>query len=132
MTLLTNLGVTEILCSFTLVLEGKKGKGVIKIRVPRKFFSQQYCFIRCRIRGLLAVEYRKYSRFTFVDNTIHQKSREPSFWEVILFCFVSIWKFGSFKSPFAMISNLFELYFTILLLKTKTVNSMNYGSSTSS
>ena len=28
MTLLTNLGVTEILCSFRLVLEGKTGKKI--------------------------------------------------------------------------------------------------------
>ena len=39
MTLLINLGVTEILYSFTLVLEGNTGKGVIKVRVPRKVFS---------------------------------------------------------------------------------------------
>ena len=83
MTLLTNFGVTDFLCSFTLVLKGNTGKGFIKIRVPRKVFSQQYYFIRCRIEHLQAVEYKKYSRFTFVENTIHQKSREPSFWEVI-------------------------------------------------
>ena len=29
MTLLTNLGVTEILCNFRLVLEGKTGKGIL-------------------------------------------------------------------------------------------------------
>ena len=43
-----HLGVSEILCSFKLVLEGKtdryqshqRGTGVIKIRVIRKFFSK--------------------------------------------------------------------------------------------
>ena len=39
MTLLTNLRVTEILCSFTLVLKKNTGKGVIKIIVPRKSFQ---------------------------------------------------------------------------------------------
>ena len=52
-----------------------------------------------------------------------------------LFCFISICKFGSFKNPFGTITSLFELYFRItrfiLLVQTKTVISMNYGSSTS-
>ena len=53
-----------------------------------------------------------------------------------LFCFISICKFGSFKNPFATITSLSELYFRIrrfiLLVQTKKVISMNYGSSTSS
>ena len=51
-------------------------------------------------------------------------------------CFSSMCKFGSFKNPFATITSLFELYFRfrrfILLVQTKKVISMNYGSSTSS
>ena len=37
-------------------------------------------------------------------------------------CFISIWKFGSFKNPFATITSLSELYFRIrfiLLVRTK-------------
>ena len=53
-----------------------------------------------------------------------------------LFCFISICKFGSFKNPFATITSLPELYFRIrifiLLVQTKKVISINYGSSTSS
>ena len=53
-----------------------------------------------------------------------------------LFCFISTCKFASFKNPFATITNLSELYFGfgrfILLLQTKNVISMNYGTSTSS
>ena len=53
-----------------------------------------------------------------------------------LFCFISICRFGSFKSPFTTITSLSELYFRIrrfiLLVQTKKVISMNYGSSTSS
>ena len=53
-----------------------------------------------------------------------------------LFCFISICKFGSFKTPFAMITSLSELYFRlrrfILLPQTEKVIPMNYGSSTSS
>ena len=52
-----------------------------------------------------------------------------------LFCFSSICKFGIFKNPFATITNLSELYFRfrrfILLVQTKKVIPMNYGSSTS-
>ena len=69
-------------------------------------------------------------------SAIRQKSRKPSFWEVYLFCFISICKFGSFKNPFATITSLSELYFRIRrffsLVQTKKVISMNYGSSTSS
>ena len=34
---------------------------------------------------------------------ICQKSQEPSFWEVIDFCFISIWNFSIFKNPFVTI-----------------------------
>ena len=38
---------------------------------------------------------------------IRQKSREPSFWEVMdSFCFSSICKFGSFENPFATITSI--------------------------
>ena len=66
---------------------------------------------------------------------IHQKSQEPGFWEVMDSCFISICKFDSFKNPFATITSLSELYFRIrfiLLVQTKKVISMNYGSSTRS
>ena len=67
---------------------------------------------------------------------ICQKSREPSFWEVMDSCFISICKFGSFKNPFATITSLSELYLRIRrffsLVQTKKVISMNYCSSTSS
>ena len=42
---------------------------------------------------------------------IHQKSREPSFWEVMDSCFSNICKIGSFKNPFITITSLSELYF---------------------
>ena len=50
MTFSTILKVKEIICSFRLVLEGTAGKDtqVIKIRVLRKDFSKQFCFIRCK------------------------------------------------------------------------------------
>ena len=67
---------------------------------------------------------------------IRQKSREPSFWDVMDSCFISICKFGSFKIPFATITSLLELYFRFrrsnLLVQTKKLISVNYGSSTNS
>ena len=51
------------------------------------------------------------------------------------FCFSSICKSGRLKNPFASITSLSELYFRfrfILLVQTKKVIPMNYGSSTSS
>ena len=53
-----------------------------------------------------------------------------------LFSFISIYKFGSFKNPFPTITSLSEFYFRfrgfILLVKTRKVISVNYGSNTSS
>ena len=50
--------------------------------------------------------------------------------------FISICKLNSFKNPFATITSLSELYFRIkrffLLVQTKKVISMNYGSTASS
>ena len=143
MTFLTILGVTEILCIFRLVLKGKTGKEiyswVIKIRVVRKVFSKQFCFIRCRRQRLQAVAYSRYSGFTFAENTISNSPKVPraKFLESNgLFCFISICKFGSFKNLFAMITSLSELYLRIRrffsLVQTKKVISMNYGSNTSS
>ena len=63
---------------------------------------------------------------------IGKKYREPSFWEVMDSCFLSICKFGNFKNPLSMIISLFELYFglrrPILLVQTKELISMSCGS----
>ena len=59
MTFLTILGVTEILCSFRLVLEGKKGKEIpesSKLEFLEKFSANNFAFIRCRRQHLRAVE----------------------------------------------------------------------------
>ena len=80
-----------------------------------------------------------YIRFTLVENTF---SNSPKSLRVKflgsdgLFCFISIFKFRSFKSTFAMVTSLCELYFRIrryiLLVQMKKVISMHSGSSTSS
>ena len=88
MTLLTILGVMEILCSFRLVLEGKTGK-----EIPE---SSRFEFLEMFLANNFALSDAE-------DNTsgplnrggiadlpllrtllaIRQKSREPSFWEVM-------------------------------------------------
>ena len=55
---------------------------------------------------------------------ICQKSWEPSFWEAMNSCFISICKFGNLKNSFAMITIQSELYFqfrrsTLLIQKKK-------------
>ena len=124
MTFSTILGVTETLCSFRLGLEGKDAR-IIKIRVLRKVISKQSCFIRCRRQHLWANENRNYIRFTF-ENIISNSPkvrRAKVLASDVFFCFSSIFKFGSFKNPFAKITSLSEFYFRFkrftLLIQTK-------------
>ena len=44
---------------------------MFKIRVTRKVFSTQICFIRCRPQHLQPTEQSRYSRFAFLENTIN-------------------------------------------------------------
>ena len=134
------MGVTEILCSFKLVLEGKTGKEIpesSRLEFLEKFSANNFALSDAEdnTSGLL-------NRGGIADLpllrtllAICQKLLEPSFWEVMDSCFISICKFGSFKNPFATIFSLSELYFRIrrfiLLVETKNVISMNYGSSKS-
>ena len=125
MTLFIILGVTKILCSLRLVPEGKTGKeipGSSRLRV----FSKQFCSIRCRRQHLQAIELRRYSRFTFVENTTGNSLkalRAMFLGSDGLSCFISICKFGNFKNPFPTITSLSEVCFRfrryILLVQTK-------------
>ena len=70
-------------------------------------------------------------------SAIRQKSRELSFWEAIeSFVLLVYASLAASRILFAVITNLSELYFRfrrfILLVQTKKVISINYGSSTSS
>ena len=87
----------------------------------------------------LSCEERRYSRFTFVENTISNlpKLLRAKFLGSDGPCsFINICKFGSFKNPFAMITYLSDFFFRfrrlILLAQTTKVISKNYSSSTSS
>ena len=88
MIFLTILEVTEILCSFRLVLQGKTGKEIpesSRLEFLEKFSPNNFTLSdaedntsgllnRGRIADLLLLK---------TPLAIHQNSREPSFWEVM-------------------------------------------------
>ena len=86
-TFLTILRVTEIVCSFKLVLEGKAGKGITelsRLKFIEKFSANNFALSDAEdsTSGLL-------KRGGIADLlllrtllAIRQNSREPSFWEV--------------------------------------------------
>ena len=88
MTFLTILGVTEIICSFKLVLEGEAGKEIpepSRLKFLEKFLANNFALSDAEdnTSGLL-------NRGGIADLPllrtlleIRQKSREPSFWEVM-------------------------------------------------
>ena len=131
----------EILCSFKLVLEGKTGKETpesSRLEFKEKFSANNFALSDAEDNTSGPLNRGGIADLPLFRTllAIRQKSREPSFWEVMDSCFISICKFGSFKNPFATITSLFELYLRIRrffsLVQTKKVISMNYGSSTSS
>ena len=78
------------------------------------------------MQHLGAVEQRRYSRFSFVENTIGnlpKVSKAKFLGSDGLFCFISMCKFGTFINPFATIISLSKFYFRfrrfILLIQTK-------------
>ena len=113
---LTNLGVTRILCIFLLVLEGKAGKAIHKswgLEFLEKFPGNNFALSKAEDSTSGPI-----SREDIVDVllmrkllAICQKPRKSRCWELIEF--ITISRFSSFKDPFALIINLFELYFII-------------------
>ena len=87
MTFLIILGVTEILCSFRLYVEGKTGK-----EIPES--SKLEFFEKFRSFGPM----KRYSRFTFHENTIGNSPkvlRAKFLGSDGLFCFTSVCKYAS-------------------------------------
>ena len=136
--LLAILWVTEILYSFRLVLKGKTGKEIpesSRLDFLEKFLANNFALSDAEDDTSVLLNTGGVADSSLLRTllAIHQKYQEPS---DRIFCFICICKFGSFKNPFAMINSLSELYFRfrsfILLVETKKVISMNYGSWTSS
>ena len=135
MTFLTMLGVTEMLWSFRLVLEGKTGKEIPesswKLEFLEKIWENDFALSDAEDNSSGLLNRGGIADLPLLRKllAIWWKSWEPSFWEVMDSYFIRICKFGSFKNPFAMITSLSELYFRfrrfILLVQTKRVISMN-------
>ena len=137
----TILGVTEILCSFRLVLERKTGKKILetsRLEFLEKFLANNFALSNAEDNTS-----RPFNRGCVTDLSLFrallaicQKSWEPSFWEVMN-SFVLLAD-ASLASSKTLSQGLlaFELYFNfrrfILLVPTKKVVFMNYGSSRSS
>ena len=103
MTFLTILGVTEILCSFRLVLEGKTGKEIPES--SRLEFLEKFSAINFALSDAEDSTSGPFNRGGIADlpllrMAIHQKFWEPSFWEVIdsfvLLAYTSVAASGTF------------------------------------
>ena len=123
----------EILCSFRLVLEGKTGKEIPKssrFEFLEKFLANNFALSDTEDNTSSLLNRGGIADLPLLRTPLasRQKSREPSFWEMmdsfVLVAYASL----------ATITSLSELYFRfrrfILLVQTKKVISMNYGSST--
>ena len=117
----------DILCSFRLVLEGKTSKEIpesSRFEFLEKFLANNFALSDAEDNTSGPLNRGGIADLPLLRTllAIRQKLREFS-------------KFGSFKNPFATITSLSELYVRferfILLVQTKKVISMNYGSSTS-
>ena len=88
MTFLTILGVTEILCSLKLVLEGKTGKEIpesSRLEFLEKFSANNFTLSDAEDNTSGWLNRGGIADLPLLRTlyAICQKSREPSFWEVI-------------------------------------------------
>ena len=88
MTFLTILGVTEILCSFRLVLEGKTGKEIpesSRLEFLEKFLANNFALSEAEDNTSGPLNRGGIADLPLLRTllAIRQKSREPRFWEVI-------------------------------------------------
>ena len=102
MTFLTILRVTEISCSFKLVLEGKTGKESSRLEFLEKFSANNFALSDAGDNNS-----RQMNRGGIADLpllrtllAICQKSREPSFWEVMDFVLLAYAKLAASRTPF--------------------------------
>ena len=88
MAFLTILGVTEILCSFRLVLEGKTGKQIpqsSRLEFLERFLANNFALSDAEGNTSSPLNRGGITELSLLRTllAIRQKSREPSFWEVI-------------------------------------------------
>ena len=78
MTFLTIFGVTEILCSFKLVLEGKSGKEIpesSRLEFLEKFSANNFALLDAEDNTSRLLKRGDYSRFTPIENTIVMRAK---------------------------------------------------------
>ena len=88
MTFLTILGVTDILCSFTLVLKGKTGKEIpesSRLEFFKKFLANNFALSTAEDNNSGLLNRGGIADLPLLRTllAIHQKSQEPGFWEVM-------------------------------------------------
>ena len=114
MTFLTSLGVTEILCSFGLVIEGKIGKKIpesSRLEFLENFSGNNFALSDAEDNTSRPLN-RGGKQIYFFENTISNSPKvlRAKFLESDgLFSFISMCKFRSFKNLFATVTSLSEL-----------------------
>ena len=88
MTILTILGVTEILCSFRLALEGKTGTeipGSSRLEFLEKFLTNNFALSDAEDNTSASLNRGGIADLPLLRTllAIRQKSRMPSFWKVM-------------------------------------------------
>ena len=88
MTFLTILGVTEILCGFRLVLEEKAGREILessRLEFLEKFSANNFALSDADDNTSGPLNRGSIADLPLLRTllAIHQKSQEPSFWEVM-------------------------------------------------
>ena len=140
MTFLTILGVTEILCSFRLVLEEKTGNEIpesSRLEFLEKFLANNFPLSDAEDNTSWPLNRGGIADFFFFENTISNTSKasRAKFMGSDGLFFVAYASLAASRT-LATINSLSKLYFRsrgfILVAQTKKVISMNYGSSTSS
>ena len=134
MTFLTILEVMEVLCNFRLVIEGKTGKEIpesSRLEFSEEFLTNNFALSDAEDNTSSPLNRGGIADLPLLRTllAIRQKSREPSFWEV-MDSFVLV-AYASLAASRTLL--LSELYFRIrrfvLLVQMKI--SMSYGSSKS-
>ena len=137
---LTILGVTKILCSFELVLEGKTGKEIpesSRLEFLEEFSANSFALSDAEDKNSGPLNRGGIADLPLLRTllAIRQNSGEPSFWEVmesfVLLAYASVAASRTLLQQLLACLN-FRFKRFILLVQTKKVISMNYGSSTSS
>ena len=82
------MGVTELLCSFKLVLEGKTGKEIpesSRLEFKEKFSANSFALSDAEGKTSRSLNRGGIADLHLLRTllAIRQKSREPSFWEVM-------------------------------------------------